>query len=63
MSQSSSTPWQEMVVKFHRSASNSSCSAKYMRRLTTRWSRPGQPNVGFGAILVLGWPGGSSRGR
>ena len=26
----------------------------YARRcLTTRWSRPGQPGVGFGAILAL----------
>ncbi len=31
--------------------------------LTTRWSRPGQPEDTFSAILALGWPGGSSRGR
>src|SRR3990172_10187500 len=33
------------------------------RRRTTRWSRPGQPEATFNAILALGWPGGSSRGR
>ena len=32
-------------------------------RLTTRWSRPGQPEVAFSAILGLAGRGGSSRGR
>jgi len=31
--------------------------------LTTRWSRPGQPGVDFGAILDLAGRVGSSRGR
>ena len=29
----------------------------------SRWSRPGQPTVSVGAIVSLGWPGGSSRGH
>ena len=32
-------------------------------RLTTRWSRPGQPDLWLWRDTSLGWPGGSSRGR
>src|SRR3990170_7999481 len=31
----------------------SACSTPFAGGLTTRWSRPGQPGVDFGAILAL----------
>jgi hypothetical protein len=43
--------------------SNTRPAALTPGRLTTRWSRPASRVFGVCAILVFGWPGGSSRGR